>query len=73
MTPLEKALQREQEDHIDYCTECEHIRIVRGVPYCGISGKLLHPMMYTPIEGGGSGPARNCKKRREAKNGNHHV
>jgi len=54
----------EREDHIDYCTECEHIRLVRGVPYCGISGKLLHPMMYTPIEGGGSGPARNCEKRR---------
>ena len=72
MTPLEKALERERGE-IDYCTECKHIRLVSGVPYCGNSGKILHPMMYTPIDGGGSGPARNCKKRRDSSNGDHHL
>ena len=72
MTPLEKALAREQGE-INYCTECEHVRLVRSVPYCGISGKLLHPMMYTPGDNPGYGPARNCEKRREAQYGDHHV
>lgn len=45
-TPLEIALEREASgEDIDYCDECEYIAIVKGVGYCGISGKLLHPMM----------------------------
>lgn len=71
MTPLEKALQRDMEDDVDYCTECEHVRLVRGVPYCGVSGKLIHPIMYYPIDGVCGGPARKCKKRGTEKNGKH--
>lgn len=63
-TPLELALEREAADVIDYCDECEFVCIVQGVGYCGISGKLLHPMMFE--RGQGSGPARGCKKREEA-------
>lgn len=65
MTPLERALQREQEDEIDYCDECEHVRIVRGVGYCGVSGKILLPPMFE--RGQGYGPARGCKKRKEGR------
>ena len=64
MTPLEKALAREDANEIDYCDECEFVRIVREIGYCGISGKLLHPLMYT--RGEGVGPARQCKKRKDA-------
>lgn len=65
-TPLEIALEREASgEDIDYCDECEYIAIVKGVGYCGISGKLLHPMMLE--RGQGCGPARRCKKRKEAK------
>jgi len=60
MTPLEKALQSQQE--IDYCDQCEHVRIVNHVGYCGISGKLLHPLMFT--RGQGAGPARRCERRK---------
>lgn len=63
MTPLEKALQNEGE--IEYCDECEFIRLVRLVPYCGVSGKLIHPIMYDRSIPG-NGPARGCKRRREA-------
>lgn len=66
MTPLERALERESNDEIDYCDECEYVRIVRGVGYCGVCGKLLLPMMFE--RGQGSGPARRCEKRKEAKN-----
>lgn len=65
-TPLEIALEREaSREDIDYCDECEYIAIVTGVGYCGISGKLLHPMMLE--RGQGFGPARRCQKRKEAK------
>ena len=65
MTPLERALEREKAGEIDYCDECEYVVIVRGVGYCGVSGKLLHPMMFE--RGQGCGPARRCQKRKEAK------
>ena len=65
MTPLEKALQ--EQDEIDYCDECEHIRIVKGYAFCGISGKLLHPLMLKANRGQGCGPARRCKRRKENK------
>lgn len=65
-TPLELAREREASGEIDYCDECEYVAVVRGVGYCGISGKLLHPMMYE--RGQGSGPARRCGKRKEARN-----
>lgn len=61
MTPLEKALATKNE--IDYCDQCEYIRLVRSVGYCGIDGKMLHPLMYT--RGEGYGPARRCRKRRK--------
>lgn len=65
-TPLEIALAREASgEDIDYCDECEYIAIVKGAGYCGISGKLLHPMMLE--RGQGCGPARRCQKRKEAK------
>ena len=65
-TPLEIALEREASwEDIDYCDECEYIAIVKGVGYCGISGKLLHPMMLE--RGQGCGPARRCQQRKEAK------
>lgn len=60
-TPLELALEREGQ--IDYCDECEYLRVVDGTPYCGVSGKLLHPMMF--LRGQGYGPARRCTKRKE--------
>ena len=61
MTPLEKALLNENE--IDYCDECEFIRLVKRVPYCGISGKIIHPIMFDrSIQG--YGPARQCKARK---------
>ena len=63
MTPLEKALAREIVGEIDYCDECEHFKWVRNAAFCGISGKLLHPLMLQ--RGQGSGPARNCKRRKE--------
>jgi hypothetical protein len=65
-TPLEAALEWEASGAVDYCDECEYVRIVLGAGYCGISGKLLHPMMFE--RGQGSGPARRCQKREEAKN-----
>lgn len=62
-TPLELALEREGQ--IEYCDECEYLRVVDETPYCGVSGKLLHPMMF--LRGQGSGPARRCTKRKGAK------
>ena len=64
-TPLELALEREADGGIDYCDECEYVAIIRGAGYCGISGKLLHPMMLE--RGPGGGPARRCEKRKEAR------
>ena len=64
MTPLEKALATQ--DEIDYCDQCENVRIVREVGYCGVSGKLLHPLMYT--RGEGYWPARRCRKRKGENN-----
>ena len=60
-TPLELALEREVKGELTHgCIECEFCQIVRGTAYCGISGKLLHPMM---LEG-----SIRCKKREEARN-----
>ena len=63
MTPLEKALR--SQDEIDYCDECEFMRLVKGAAYCGVSGKIIHPIMFERIQG--YGPARACKARREKK------
>lgn len=60
-TPLEIALEREAKGELTHgCIECEFCQIVRGTAYCGISGKLLHPMM---LEG-----SIRCNKREEARN-----
>lgn len=64
-TPLELALERERTGEIDYCDECEYLAVVRGTPYCGVCGKLLLPLMFE--RGLGSGPARRCEKRKEAR------
>ena len=64
-TPLDIALEREATGEIDYCDECEYVAVVRGAGYCGVSGKLLLPMMFE--RGQGSGPARHCKERKEAR------
>lgn len=66
-TPLEiyKALEAQHEE-IDYCDECEYIIVKKKRLFCGISGKLLHPIMFR--RGQGCGPARRCRKRREAIN-----
>lgn len=61
-TPLELALERQ--GTIEYCDECEYLRVVNNTAFCGLSGKLLHPMMF--VRGLGAGPARRCKKRKEA-------
>ena len=63
-TPLEIALARQAAGEIDYCDECEYVVVVRGTGYCGVTGKFLLPMMFE--RGQGSGPARNCKERKEA-------
>lgn len=65
-TPLELALEREASGEIDYCDECEFLAVVRGTAYCGVCGKLLLPMMFE--RGQGSGPARRCRERKEARN-----
>ena len=62
-TPLEMALEREGQ--IEYCDECEYVRVVDNTVFCGLSGKLLHPMMF--LRGQGFGPARRCTKRKEAR------
>ena len=62
-TPLEMALERECQ--IEYCDECEYVRVVDNTVFCGLSGKLLHPMMF--LRGQGFGPARRCTKRKEAR------
>lgn len=62
-TPLEMALEREGQ--IEYCDECEYVRVVENTVFCGLSGKLLHPMMF--LRGQGFGPARRCTKRKEAR------
>lgn len=62
MTPLEKALQHEGE--INYCDECELMRIVDRAAYCSVSGKIIHPMMFDRSVQG-YGPAHQCKQRRE--------
>lgn len=62
-TPLEMALERESQ--IEYCDECEYVRVVDNKVFCGLSGKLLHPMMF--LRGQGFGPARRCTKRKEAR------
>ena len=64
-TPLDLALEREASGEIDYCDECEYVVAVRGAGYCGVCGKLLLPMMFE--RGQGSGPARHCEKRKEAR------
>jgi hypothetical protein len=58
-TPLER------EGQIEYCDECEYVRVVDNTVFCGLSGKLLHPMMF--LRGQGFGPARRCTKRKEAR------
>ena len=63
-TRLEIALARQAAGEIDYCDECEYVVVVRGTGYCGVTGKFLLPMMFE--RGQGSGPARNCKERKEA-------
>lgn len=63
-TPLELALERQ--GTVDYCDQCEYMRLVDNTAFCGLSGKLLHPMMF--IRGPGYGPARRCAKRKEAMN-----
>lgn len=66
-TPLEIAREREaRHEDIDYCDQCEYVEVVTGTGYCGISGKLLHPLMFQ--RGEGYGPARRCAKRKEAVN-----
>lgn len=65
-TPLEIAEEREAAGAIDYCDECQYIRVIRQAGYCGISGKLLSPIMFE--RGQGYGPARRCRKRKEAMN-----
>lgn len=62
-TPLEMALEREGQ--IEYCDECEYVRVVDNTVFCSLSGKLLHPMMF--LRGQGFGPARRCTKRKEAR------
>lgn len=64
-TPLDLAREREASGEVWYCDECEYMVLVKGTPYCGISGKLLHPMMFE--RGPGTGPARRCEKRKEAR------
>ena len=64
-TPLEMALERQEAGEVWYCDECEYIAIVKGTPYCGISGKLLHPMMFE--RGQGVGAACSCGKRKGAR------
>ena len=60
MTPLEKALM--DEDKIDYCDQCENMKVVGRIGFCTVSEKILHPLMYT--RGQGYGPARRCKNAR---------
>ena len=48
-TPLEMALEREGQ--IEYCDECEYVRVVDNTVFCGLSGKLLHPMMFLRGQG----------------------
>ena len=62
MTPLEKALQHEGE--INYCDECELMRVVGHAAYCSVSGKIIHPMMFDRSVQG-YGPAHACKLRKE--------
>ncbi len=64
-TPLDLAREREVTGEVWYCDECEYIVIIKGTPYCGISGKLLHPMMFE--RGQGTGAACSCGKRKGAK------
>lgn len=64
-TPLDLAREREASGEIWYCDECEYMVLVKGTPYCGISGKLLHPLMFKREQG--TGPAQNCVKRKEAR------
>lgn len=64
-TPLDLALEREAAGEIDYCDECEYVVAIRGAGYCGVCGKLLLPMMFE--RGQGSGPARHCEERKEAR------
>ncbi len=64
-TPLDLAREREATGEVWYCDECEYMTVVRGTAYCGISGKLLHPMMFE--RGQGRGAACRCGKRKEAR------
>ena len=64
-TPLDLAREREASGEVWYCDECEYMVLVKGTPYCGISGKLLHPMMFE--RGQGTGAALSCGKRKEAR------
>lgn len=64
-TPLDLAREREATGEVWYCDECEYIVIIKGTPYCGISGKLLHPMMFE--RGQGTGAACSCEKRKGAR------
>lgn len=64
-TPLDLALEREATGEIWYCDECEYMVLVKGTAYCGVSGKLLHPMMFE--RGQGKGAACSCGKRKGAR------
>lgn len=64
-TPLEMALERQEAGEVWYCDECDYMVLVKGTAYCGIDGKLLHPMMFERVQGNGA--ACSCGKRRGAK------
>lgn len=64
-TPLEMALERQEAGEVWYCDECEYMVLVKGTAYCGIDGKLLHPMMFERVQGNGA--ACSCGKRKGAK------
>lgn len=40
-TPLEMALEREGQ--IEYCDECEYVRVVDNTVFCGLSREAAAP------------------------------
>lgn len=62
-TLLEVALEREGQ--IEYCDKCEFVCVMDDTVFCGLSEKLLYPMMF--LRGWSLGPVHRCTERKEAR------
>jgi len=46
MTPMQRALDRSKKKKS--CPTCEDRKVIDGISYCGISQKIIHPVLLHP-------------------------